>query len=92
MEELGSKDPAPWWRSWRIRNTEKVIWVTMEPSFPLAAEIPCAVDRYRVGNASPGITNVVVLGPKFSKKFAMQTSAKKAFVAVVLLSLGFNCM
>jgi len=35
------------------------------PSFPDAAEIPWAVDRYRVGKTSPGMTNVVVFGPKF---------------------------
>lgn len=27
------------------------------PSFPQAADIPCAVDRYRVGNTSPGTIN-----------------------------------
>ena len=37
----------------------------MAPSFPEAAEIPWEVDRYRVGKASPGMTKVVVLGPKF---------------------------
>lgn len=46
------------------------------PSFPLAALMPCAVERQRVGNASPGTMNVVVLGPKFEKKFTMQYRAK----------------
>lgn len=45
---------------------------TMAPVFPLAAEIPWAVERYRVGKASPGITKVVMLGPKFWKKLAKQ--------------------
>lgn len=40
------------------------------PDLPHAAEIPWAVDRYRVGKASPGRINVVVFGPKFWKKLA----------------------
>lgn len=47
-------------------------WATTAPSLPKAAEIPWAVERYRVGKASPGIMNVVVLGPKFWKKLARQ--------------------
>jgi hypothetical protein len=35
-------------------------------------EIPCEVDRYRVGKHSPGTMKVVVLGPKFWKKLARQ--------------------
>jgi len=42
------------------------------PIFPAAALIPCPVDRYRVGNTSPGRINVVVFGPKFEKKLARQ--------------------
>lgn len=38
---------------------------TIAPSLPKAAEMPCPVERYRVGNTSPGMMNVVVLGPKF---------------------------
>ena len=44
----------------------------MAPSFPQAAVIPYAVDRYRVGNASPGTMKLVVFGPKFWKKLAKQ--------------------
>ncbi len=36
----------------------------MEPIFPEPAEIPCEVERYRVGKHSPGTMKVVVLGPK----------------------------
>lgn len=43
----------------------KMTWARTAPSFPDAAEIPCAVARYRVGKTSPGMTNVVVFGPKF---------------------------
>jgi hypothetical protein len=53
----------------------------MAPNFPDAAEIPCAVDLYRVGNASPGTTKVVVLGPKFWKKLVKQYKKTKALVA-----------
>ena len=53
------------------------------PSFPEAAEIPCAVDRYRVGNTSPGIINVVEFGPQFWKKSARQYKNTNAFVAPV---------
>jgi hypothetical protein len=35
------------------------------PILPLPADIPWAVERYRVGNTSPGTTKVVTLGPKF---------------------------
>jgi hypothetical protein len=51
------------------------------PSLPDAAEIPWAVDRYRVGNASPGMMNVVVLGPKFWKKLVKQYKKKNALLA-----------
>lgn len=51
---------------------DKPTWAMMAPSFPLAAQIPCAVDLYRVGKTSPGMMNVVVLGPKFWKKLAIQ--------------------
>lgn len=56
----------------------KIIWATMAPSFPLAAAIPCAVERYRVGKILPGIMKVVTLGPKLVKKFARQYNATKA--------------
>lgn len=62
---------------------------TIAPSLPDAAEIPCAVERYRVGNASPGITKVVVLGPKFWKKLVRQyrkTNASDADGVAVSLS------
>lgn len=41
------------------------IWPRTLPSLPLAAEIPWQVHRYRVGKASAGRMNVVVLGPGF---------------------------
>lgn len=44
----------------------------MAPTLPDAALIPCPVERYLVGNTSPGTMNVVVLGPKFWKKLARQ--------------------
>jgi len=53
------------------------------PIFPDAALIPCPVDRYRVGNTSPGIIKVVVLGPKLEKKFARQTRATRPFGGIV---------
>ena len=34
------------------------------PTFPDAAEIPWAVERYRVGKHSPGTMKVVAFGPK----------------------------
>ena len=37
-------------------NRAKPTWATMAPSLPEAAQIPWAVDRYRVGKASPGMT------------------------------------
>ena len=43
----------------------------MAPNFPLAVEIPCAVDLNLVGKSSPGMMNVVVFGPKFWKKLAI---------------------
>ena len=43
------------------------------PIFPEAALMPCAVERYRVGNISPGMTKAVVFGPKPQKRFAKQT-------------------
>ena len=55
-----------------LMSLEKPTCAMMAPSFPLAAQIPCAVDLYRVGKTSPGMMNVVVLGPKFWKKLAMQ--------------------
>lgn len=42
------------------------IWPRTLPSFPLAAEIPWQVQRYRVGKASAGRMNVVVFGPGLS--------------------------
>ena len=50
----------------------KLTWEMIAPSWPLAAEIPLAVERYLVGNISPGMTKVVTLGPKFWKKPARQ--------------------
>ena len=35
---------------------------------PLAAEMPCSVERYLVVNSSTGVMNVVALGPKLAKK------------------------
>ena len=55
-----------------LMSREKPTCAMIAPSFPLAAQIPCAVDLYRVGKTSPGMMNVVVLGPKFWKKLAMQ--------------------
>jgi hypothetical protein len=54
----------------------------MAPSFPLAAAIPCPVERYRVGKSSPGTMKVVTLGPKLAKKFARQYTAKNALALV----------
>lgn len=51
---------------------KKIIWETMAPSFPEAAVIPCAVERYRVGKISLGMLKVVTFGPKLVKKFARQ--------------------
>ena len=45
---------------------------TTAPNFPDAADIPCAVLLYLVGNASPGVTPTVELGPKFEKKLHRQ--------------------
>ena len=52
----------------------------MAPRFPLAAAIPCAVERYRVGKILPGIMEVVTLGSKLVKKFARQSNGTKALV------------
>lgn len=41
-------------------------WPMMEPILPDAADMPCEVERYRVGKTSPGTMNVVVLGPEWS--------------------------
>jgi hypothetical protein len=38
-------------------------WAMMEPIFPDAAEMPCEVERYRVGKHSPGTMKVVAFGP-----------------------------
>lgn len=62
-------------------NWVKLTCATIAPNFPLAAEIPCAVDRYLVGKISPGIMNVVVFGPKFWKKFTKQNRNTKTFFA-----------
>lgn len=40
------------------------------PNLPEAAEIPWQVERYLVGNTSPGIIKVVALGPKLLNRFA----------------------
>jgi hypothetical protein len=53
---------------------------TIAPSLPDAAEIPCPVLLYLVGNTSPGTMNVVVFGPKFWKKFVRQYKNTNAFV------------
>jgi len=63
-----------------LRTLKKMIWETIAPSFPLAAAIPCPVERYRVGKISPGMMKVVTFGPKLVKKFAKQYNAKKASV------------
>lgn len=47
-------------------------WATTAPIFPQAAEIPWAVERYRVGKTSPGTMNTVTFGPKFCMKLARQ--------------------
>lgn len=44
-------------------SREKPTWAMIAPSLPDAAEIPWAVDLYRVGNTSPGTMKVVVFGP-----------------------------
>jgi hypothetical protein len=49
-------------RTWLIQlfvpplslSVKAMIWATMAPSLPDAAEIPCAVDLYLVGKTSPG--------------------------------------
>jgi hypothetical protein len=65
-------------------------WAMIAPSLPDAAEIPCAVDRYRVGKTSPGMMNVVVFGPKFWKKLARQYRKTKAFLPSLLaMSLSY---
>ena len=62
----------------------------MAPNLPEAAEIPCAVDLYRVGNTSPGTTKVVVLGPKFWKKLVRQYKKTNALLAEwVAVSLSY---
>lgn len=62
----------------------------MAPSLPLAAEIPWAVERYRVGKISPGMIKVVVLGPKFWKKLVKQYRNTKALVEdCVAISLSY---
>ena len=55
-------------------------WLSIAPILPEAADIPWQVERYRVGNSSPGIMNVVVFGPKFMKKPARQKRKSMAFV------------
>ena len=50
------------------------------PNLPDAAEIPCAVLLYRVGNASPGVTPTVEFGPKFEKKLHRQYRKTKVFL------------
>lgn len=37
-------------------------------SSPVAAEMPCRVERYLVVNSSTGVMKVVALGPKLAKK------------------------
>lgn len=60
------------------RTLKKMICDTIVPSFPHAAAIPCPVERQRVGKISPGMMNVVTLGPKLLKKFARQNSVTNA--------------
>lgn len=55
-----------------------MIWAIVAPSFPLAALKPWHVLRYRVGKHSPGIMNVVALGPKLKKNCAKTYSVKRA--------------
>lgn len=47
--------------------------------------MPCAVDRYLVGKTSPGIINVVVLGPKFWKNWANTKITIKAIMEEFLI-------
>ena len=49
---------------------KKQTYEIIAPSFPDAADIPWQVDRYLVGNTSPGMINVVAFGPKLLKKLA----------------------
>lgn len=72
--------PAKIWKMWSMNwsfppisfSLAKPTWAMIAPSLPEAAEIPWEVDLYRVGKHSPGMTKVVVLGPKFWKKLARQ--------------------
>jgi len=41
----------------------KTTCASMAPTFPAPADKPCAVERTRVGNTSPGEMNVVAFGP-----------------------------
>src|SRR3569833_809391 len=45
-----------------VRMGMLMTWARMAPIFPMAADRPWPVDRYRVGKHSPGTIKVVVFG------------------------------
>jgi hypothetical protein len=51
----------------RVTKRPNAHWAIMAPTLPEAAEIPCDVERYRVGKHSPGTMKVVAFGPKLKK-------------------------
>lgn len=53
-----------------LRSGGAMTCATIAPILPAAAEIPCPVERYRVGKHSPGIRKVVVFGPKLKNSWA----------------------
>lgn len=62
-ENINNKFPTPM----LFFKRENPCAERIAPAFPEAAAIPWQVDLNLVGNTSPGIMNVVVLGPKLKK-------------------------
>ncbi len=58
------------------RNGVLTTCARMAPILPMAAETPCPVERYRVGKHSPGMMNVVVLGPPVEEQLSPMPSAQ----------------